>query len=56
LELDRNISDGVDYREVSTGENRGFTKVLIGRTETGLWSKDGGRKDIDSEIQSINRL
>jgi len=54
--LDRNVSEGVNCRGFSAGENRGFTKVSTGETETGLWSKDGGQKDIDPEIQSINRL
>ena len=49
LGLDRNISDGVNYRGVSTGENRGFTKVSTEGTEARLWSKDGSQKDIDPE-------
>jgi len=56
LELDRDVSDGMNYRGFSTGENRGFTKISTGGTEAGLWSKDGGRKDIDPETQSINGL
>jgi len=56
LGLDGNVSDGVNYRGFSAGENGGFTKVSTGGTEAGLWSKDGGRKDIDPETQSINRL
>jgi len=54
LELDRDISGGVNYRGFSTGENGGFTKVSTGGTEARLWSKDGGQKDIDPETQSIN--
>jgi len=46
----------MNYRVFSTGENRGFTKVSTGGTEVRLWSKDGGRKDVDPETQSINRL
>jgi len=56
LGLDGKVSDGVNYREVSTGENKGFTKVSTEGTEARLWSKDGGRKDIDPKTQSINRL
>jgi len=56
LELDGDVSDGVNCRGFSTRENRGFTKVSTGETEAGLWSKDGGRKDIDPETQSINGL
>jgi len=56
LGLDRKVSDRVNCRRVSTGENKGFTKVSTGGTEVRLWSKDGGRKDIDLEIQSINGL
>jgi len=53
---DRNVSDGVNCRGFSAGENGRFTKVSTGGTEAGLWSKDGGQKDIDLETQSINRL
>jgi len=56
LGLDRSVSDGVSCKGFSAGENRGFTKVSIGGTEAGLWSTDGGRKDIDPETQSINGL
>jgi len=56
LGLDRDVSDGVNCRGFSAGENGGFTKVLTGRTEARLWSKDGGQKDIDPETQSINKL
>jgi len=54
--LDGNISDGVNCRGFSTGENRGFTKVSIGGTEARLCSRDGSQKDIDPETQSINGL
>ena len=56
LVLDKNISNRVNYRGVSARENRGFTKVLTEETEARLWSKDGSRKDIDLETQSINGL
>jgi len=56
LGLDRDVSDGVNCRGFSTGENGGYTKVSIEGTEAELWSKDGGQKDIDPETQSINRL
>jgi len=56
LGLDRDVSDGVNCRGFSAGENGGFTKVLTGGTEVRLWSKDGGQKDIDPETQSINGL
>jgi len=56
LELDGDISDRVNCRGFSAGENGGFTKVSTKGTEARLWSKDGGRKDIDPETQSINRL
>jgi len=56
LGLDGDVSDRVNYRRFSAGENRGFTKVSTGGTEARLWSKDGGRKDIDPETQSINGL
>jgi len=56
LRLDGDVSDRVNYRGFSTGENRGFTKVSTGGTEAGLWSKGGGQKDIDPETQSINGL
>jgi len=56
LGLDRDVSNGVNCRRFSARENRGFTKVSTGGTEAGLWSKNGGRKDIDPETQSINRL
>jgi len=46
----------VNYRKVSAGENRGFTKVSTGEKGAGLQSKDGGQKDINLETQSINRL
>jgi len=36
LRLDRNISDGVNYRGISAGENEVFTKVSIERIEAGL--------------------
>jgi len=49
LGLDGSVSGGVSCREFSTGENRGFTKVSTGGTEAGLWSTDGGQKDIDPE-------
>jgi len=56
LGLDGDVSNGVNCRGFSTGENGGFTKVSTGGTEARLWSKDGGRKDIDPETQSINGL
>jgi len=56
LGLDGSVSDGVNCREFSTGENGGFTKVSTGGTEAGLWSTDGSRKNIDPETQSINGL
>jgi len=56
LGLDKDVSDGVSYRGVSTGENREFIKVSTGGMEARLWSKDDGQKDIDLETQSINRL
>jgi len=56
LGLDGDVSDRVNYRRFSTGENGGFTKVSTGGTEAGLWSKDGGQKDINLETQSINGL
>jgi len=56
LGLDGIVSDGMNCRGFSTGENGGFTKVLTGGTEAGLWSRDGSRKDIDPETQSINGL
>jgi len=56
LGLDGSVSDGVNCRGFSTGENRGFTKVSTGGTEAGLWSTDGSRKNIDPETQSINGL
>jgi len=56
LGLDGDVSDGVNCSGFSAGENKGFTKVSTGGTEAGLWSKDGGRKNIDPETQSINRL
>jgi len=56
LGLDGDVSDEVNCRGFSAGENSGFTKVSTRGTEAGLWSKDGGRKDIDPETQSINRL
>jgi len=56
LELDRDVSDRVNCRGFSARENRGFIKVSTGGTEARLWSKDGGRKDIDPETQSINEL
>jgi len=56
LGLDGSVSDGVNYRGFSARENGGFTKVSTGGTEAGLWSIDGGRKDIDPETQSINGL
>jgi len=46
----------VNCRGFSAEENRGFTKVLTGGTEAGLWSTDGGQKDIDPETRSINGL
>jgi len=49
LGLDGDVSDGVNCRGFSTRENKGFTKVSTGGTEAGLWSKDGGRKDIDPD-------
>jgi len=45
-----------ELQRFSTGENRGFIKVSTGGTEAGLWSTDGGQKDIDPETQSINGL
>jgi len=42
LGLDRSISDGMDCRGFSAGENRGFTKVSTRGTEARLWSKDSG--------------
>jgi len=36
LGLDRDISDGVNYREVSTRENKGFTKVSTEGTKAEL--------------------
>jgi len=56
LGLDGSVSDGVNCRGFSAGENRGFTKVSTGGTEAGLWSTGSGRKDIDPETQLINRL
>jgi len=56
LGLDGDVSDGVNCRGFSAGENGGFTKVSTGGTEARLWSTDGGRKDIDPETQSINGL
>jgi len=56
LGLDRDVSDRVNCRGFSAGENGGFTKVSTGGTKAGLWSKDGGRKNIDPETQSINSL
>jgi len=56
LGLDGSVSDGVNYRGFSAGENGGFTKVSTEETEARLWSIDGGRKDIDPETQSINGL
>jgi len=56
LGLDGYVSDGVNCRGFSTGENGGFTKVSTEGTEAGLWSKDSGRKNIDPETQSINGL
>ena len=56
LGLDGDVSDRVNCRGFSAGENGGFTKVSIGGTEAGFWSTDGGRKDIDPETQSINGL
>jgi len=56
LELDRDVLDRVNCRGFSTGENKGFTKISTRGTEAGLWSKDGGQKDIDPETQSINGL
>jgi len=49
LGLDGDISDRVNCRGFSAGENRGFTKVSTRGIEAGLWSKDSGRKDIDPE-------
>jgi len=49
LGLDGDVSDGVNCRGFSAGENRGFTKVSTEGTEVGLWSKDGSQKDIDPE-------
>jgi len=56
LGLDGDVSDRVNCRRFSAGENGGFTKVSTGGIEARLWSKDGGQKDIDPETQSINRL
>jgi len=56
LGLDRGVSDGVNCRGFSVGENGGFTKVSTGGTEAGLWSTNSGQKDIDLETQSINGL
>jgi len=56
LGLNRDVSDGVNCRGFSAGENGGFIKVSTRGTEARLWSKDGGQKDIDPETQSINRL
>jgi len=36
LGLDRDVSDRVNYRGFSTGENEGFTKVPTRGTEAGL--------------------
>jgi len=36
LGLNGDVSDGVNYRGVSAGENRGFTKVSTGGTKAGL--------------------
>jgi len=36
LGLDRDVSDGVNCRGVSAGENGGFTKVSTEGTEAGL--------------------
>jgi len=55
LGLDGSVSDGVNCRGFSAEENRGFTKVSIGGTEAGLWSTDGGRKDIDPETVRATR-
>ena len=44
--LDGDVSDGMNCRGFSAEENGGFTKVSTGGTEAGLWSKDGGQKDI----------
>jgi len=43
LGLDRSVSDGVNCRGFSAGENGGFTKVSTGGTEARLWSPDGVR-------------
>jgi len=56
LELDGDVSDGVNCRGFSAGKNGEFTKVSTGGTEAEIWSKDGGQKDIDPETQSINGL
>jgi len=54
--LDRNVSDRMNCRGFSAGDNRGFTKVSTEGTEARLWSRDSSRKDIDLETQSINGL
>jgi len=41
LGLDESVSDRVNCRGFSAGENRGFTKVSTEGTEAGLWSTDG---------------
>jgi len=56
LGLNGDVSDRVNCKEFSTGKNGGFTKVSTRGTEARLWNKDGGRKDIDPETQSINGL
>jgi len=56
LGLDGIVSNGVNCREFFAGENGGFTKVSAGGTEAGLWSRDGGQKNIDPETQTINGL
>jgi len=42
LGLDGDVSDGVNCRGFSAGENGGFIKDSTGGTEARFWSKDGG--------------
>ena len=44
LGLDRSISDGMNCRGFSAGENRESTKVSTGGIEAGLWSRDGVKR------------
>jgi len=56
LGLNGDVSDRINCKGFSTRKNGGFTKVSTGGTEARLWSKNGSRKDIDPETQSINGL